>query len=113
LFEYTPVLCEYSPVRIVERLGQHSGFTTKAFGKSIPLATSWLCTIGICPSSSQRWSSVRIRIRFVRDVTARVTVRLGVAFGCSELPVQAAARNANAHAAAGRRRGHLRPLFRR
>src|SRR5436190_13658601 len=54
---------EYFPVRIVARLGQHSGSTTKPFENVTPLSISADCTPGI-ESSSHRWSSVRISTMF-------------------------------------------------
>ena len=47
LFEYTPVVCEYWPVRMLARLGQQSGLTTKAFLKSTPWSTRSDWTFGI------------------------------------------------------------------
>jgi hypothetical protein len=55
---------EYSPVRIVERLGQQSEFTTNPFVNVIPLLASVVRTVGMCASSSKRWSSVRMRTMF-------------------------------------------------
>ena len=46
-FEYTPVVCEYWPVRMLARLGQQSGLTTKAFLKSTPWSTRSDWTFGI------------------------------------------------------------------
>src|SRR5437868_2917474 len=54
---------EYLPVRIVARLGQHSGSTTKPFVNETPLSMRAECTPGI-ESSSHRWSSVRISTMF-------------------------------------------------
>ncbi len=56
-----PVECEYRPVRIVARLGQQIGFTTKASGKLAPRSTSSRCTVGMAQSVSKRWSSVTTR----------------------------------------------------
>src|SRR5438132_5340016 len=57
--EYTPVECEYSPVRMVARLGQHRELTRKALANVMPWATRSRCTIGMAHSVSHRWSSVR------------------------------------------------------
>src|SRR6185295_4102782 len=73
-----PVLCEYSPVRMLERLGQQSAVVTNPFGKVTPELASSRTTFGITgvgtgagracsvKTVSQRWSSVRIRMRFGR-----------------------------------------------
>ena len=51
--EYTPVVCEYRPVRIVAREGQHSALVTIARRSVIPSsASSW--TLGITWSVSNR-----------------------------------------------------------
>src|SRR2546421_11412117 len=57
--EYTPVECEYSPVRMVARLGQHKELTRKALANVMPWATRSRCTIGMAHSGSHRWSSGR------------------------------------------------------
>src|SRR6266508_1248560 len=60
VFFRTPVVWEYWPLRMLARLGQHSGFTTKLLVKVIPWPTSSDCTSGIASSVSHRWSSDRI-----------------------------------------------------
>jgi hypothetical protein len=47
LLLYTPVLWEYRPVRMLARLGQQMGFTTKALLKLTPCFTRSLRTFGI------------------------------------------------------------------
>jgi hypothetical protein len=63
-FDQTPFVCEYVPVRIEARAGQHSGFTAKAFVNVTPFSTSSSVTVGIAQSVSQRWSSVATRTMF-------------------------------------------------
>lgn len=59
-------------MRIVVRLGQQSGSTTKAFSKVTPLSTIWLSTVGMFDSSSQRWSSVSSRTMLGRPEAVAV-----------------------------------------
>ena len=44
---YTPVECEYWPVRMLARLGQHRELTTNPLAKSMPCRTSRRSTFGI------------------------------------------------------------------
>jgi hypothetical protein len=54
------VECEYSPLRIDARLGQHEELVTNALVKFTPWSTRSDCTVGIAHRESHRWSSVRI-----------------------------------------------------
>src|SRR5438093_13073225 len=58
---YTPVVCEYWPVRMVVRLGQHSEFVTNPLSNVTPRAARRASTWGMADRVSQRWSSVRIK----------------------------------------------------
>jgi hypothetical protein len=53
-FVHTPVEWEYSPVKMLDRLGQHNGLDAKPFVNSMPLATSWDSTVGMAHSVSKR-----------------------------------------------------------
>ena len=55
---HTPVEWEYLPVSRLERLGQHTGFTTNALVKVTPRSASSVWTFGIAQRVSARWSSV-------------------------------------------------------
>jgi hypothetical protein len=50
----TPVWCEYCPVRMLARDGQHSDVVTNAFENVMPRSTSSDSTFGIVSSWSQR-----------------------------------------------------------
>ncbi len=58
---------------MLARLGQHRESETNEFVNVTPCFTSSFCTFGIDHSVSQRWSSVRITITFVRFVVATTT----------------------------------------
>src|SRR5205823_13559488 len=64
LFRYTSVPCEYFPVRIVVRLGQHSGFTTNALRNVTPFPASSDATAVMWLISETVWSSERISTMF-------------------------------------------------
>src|SRR5215211_2041759 len=55
---------------MLARLGQHSGFVTNPFANVTPFSTSWLCTVGMYDTVSERWSSVRMRTMFGRWAAA-------------------------------------------
>ena len=57
---YTPLECEYWPVRMLARLGQQSGLETYPRSNEMPWPASSDTTVGIAETVSQRWSSVRI-----------------------------------------------------
>src|SRR5207247_3823477 len=58
------VECEYSPVRMLARLGQQSELTTNMFVKSTPCSTSSDRTFGMAHRVSHRWSSARMNTMF-------------------------------------------------
>ena len=59
---------------MLARLGQQSESDTNEFWNVTPCLTSSFWTFGIDQSVSQRWSSVRITITFVRVVLATTTL---------------------------------------
>jgi hypothetical protein len=55
---YTPLVCEYSPVSVDTRLGQHSEFGTNALRNVTPRSRTIARTFGMTWSESARWPSV-------------------------------------------------------
>src|SRR5688572_23075497 len=55
---------------MLARLGQQRAFTTNAFVNVTPRPTRSRCTVGIAPSVSKRWSSVRTKTMFGRVAAA-------------------------------------------
>src|SRR5215212_10680672 len=71
---HTPVLWEYCPRMMVARLGQQSGFETKAFWNVMPLSFKRLRVLGMYLRSSLRMSSARMNTMLGLAVSASALV---------------------------------------